>query len=47
MAGRLNKDLPEVEAPAHVDTKPTDRADDRHIDEAHQQRQQANERKTN
>ncbi len=38
MAGKLNKDIPAVEAPAHVDTKPTDQADDQHIDEAHENR---------
>ncbi len=37
MAGKLNKDFPAVEASVHVDTKPTDRADDAHIDEAHGQ----------
>ncbi len=47
MAGKLNKDLPEVEADSHVDTKPTDQADEVHIDEAHEQRQQPNERRAN
>jgi len=33
MAGRLNKDRPDVEA-EHIDAKPTDRSDDAHINEA-------------
>lgn len=43
MAGKLNKDLSTVEAPVHVDTKPTDRADDAHIDEGHEHRHQTAE----
>ena len=34
MAGILNKDIPDTEAPSHVDSKPTERADRRHIAEA-------------
>ena len=34
MAGKLNKDMSPVESPSHVDTKPTDKADQRHIEEA-------------
>lgn len=37
MAGKLNKDFPAAEASVHVDTKPTDRADKAHVDEAHEQ----------
>lgn len=37
MAGKLNKDFPAAEASVHVDTKPTDRADEAHVDEAHEQ----------
>ncbi len=36
MAGKLNKDLSPVESPAHIDTKPTDEADQTHIKEAHE-----------
>ncbi len=39
MAGRLNKDLPEAE-PAHVDTKPTDKADATHVTESYKQEKQ-------
>jgi uncharacterized BrkB/YihY/UPF0761 family membrane protein len=35
MAGKLNKDLSPVESSAHVDTKPTEQADQSHIAEAH------------
>lgn len=38
MAGKLNKDLSPDEASSHVDTKPTDTADDRHIVEARMQK---------
>jgi hypothetical protein len=31
MAGRLNRDIPESEAPAHVNPQPTDLADRAHI----------------
>ncbi len=34
MAGKLNKDMSPVESPAHVNTKPTDEADQIHIEEA-------------
>ncbi len=34
MAGKLNKDLSPVESPSHIDTKPTDRADQIHIEES-------------
>ncbi|HEX4207956.1 MAG TPA: YihY/virulence factor BrkB family protein [Ktedonobacteraceae bacterium] len=34
MGGRLNKDMPSLEAPAHVDSKPTGQADDAHVAEA-------------
>jgi YihY family inner membrane protein len=37
MAGRLNKDLSKYESPTHMDTRPTEHADDRHIAEAHEQ----------
>ncbi len=36
MAGRLNKDLSKDESPTHMDTRPTEHADDRHIAEAHE-----------
>ena len=43
MAGKLNRDFPETEAPSHQDSKPTERADNAHIaaerdKEKHQQR---------
>ncbi len=38
MAGKLNKDMSPVESPSHVDTKPTDQADQQHIEEAHDQK---------
>lgn len=34
MAGKLNKDMSPVESPAHVDTKPTEDADQIHVEEA-------------
>ena len=34
MAGKLNKDMSPVESPSHVDTKPTEKADQKHIEEA-------------
>ena len=34
MAGKLNKDMSPVESPSHVDTKPTEQADQIHIEEA-------------
>ncbi len=37
MAGKLNKDLSPRESAAHVNTKPTDDADQIHIEEAHEQ----------
>jgi uncharacterized BrkB/YihY/UPF0761 family membrane protein len=37
MAGKLNKDLSPVESSSHVDTKPTDKADEKHIEEASEQ----------
>jgi len=33
MAGTLNKDIPDTEAPSHVDPQPTERADRRHVAE--------------
>lgn len=47
MAGRINKDRPDVES-QHINAKPTDRADDAHIGEARQgerQTQRRNSRK--
>jgi YihY family inner membrane protein len=46
MAGKLNKDIPDVEAPSHIDPKPTDQADRGHIAESlgsEEQNQQQNE----
>ena len=40
MAGKLNRDIPETEATAHVETKPTDLADKGHVAEASQQEEQ-------
>lgn len=37
MAGKLNKDMSPTESSAHVDTKPTEEADQVHIEEAHNQ----------
>ena len=37
MAGKLNKDMSPSESTTHVDTKPTEDADQIHIDEAHEQ----------
>jgi uncharacterized BrkB/YihY/UPF0761 family membrane protein len=37
MAGKLNNDAPADEAPVHVDTQPTDRADAAHVAEAKEQ----------
>ncbi len=37
MAGKLNKDMSPVEAQAHVDTKPTEKADQIHVEEANKQ----------
>ena len=48
MGGRLNKDRPDVEADSHMDSRPTDNADARHIAEARSQEQhtmQKNQRK--
>lgn len=45
MAGKLNKDIPETEAPSHQNAKPTDRADRAHIAserEKEEQQRQAN-----
>ncbi|GAC1431285.1 MAG: hypothetical protein PVS3B3_11200 [Ktedonobacteraceae bacterium] len=39
MAGKLNKDLSPTESAAHVDTKPTEDADQIHVKEAHEQKQ--------
>ncbi|GAC1469571.1 MAG: hypothetical protein PVSMB2_38190 [Ktedonobacteraceae bacterium] len=39
MAGKLNKDLSPTESSAHVDTKPTEDADQIHVKEAHEQKQ--------
>jgi hypothetical protein len=33
MAGKLNKDIPDIEAEHHVDPKPTDQQDHRHVTE--------------
>ena len=47
MAGRLNKDRPDVES-KHIDPKPTDRADNAHIADARQSEgrvQQRNKKK--
>jgi len=35
MAGKLNKDMSPVESSSHVDTEPTEKADQQHIEEAH------------
>jgi YihY family inner membrane protein len=40
MAGKLNRDIPETEAAAHVETKPTDLADKGHVAEVRQQEEQ-------
>jgi membrane protein len=40
MAGTLNKDIPDAEAPSHVDPKPTEKADRKHIVEARMQEQE-------
>ena len=37
MAGKLNKDMSPVESESHVDTKPTEKADEKHIEEANGQ----------
>jgi len=37
MAGKLNKDMSPAESSAHVDTKPTEDADQIHVKEAHEQ----------
>ncbi len=37
MAGKLNKDMSPVEATTHVDTKPTEDADQVHVEEGHKQ----------
>lgn len=37
MGGKLNKDRPDVEAASHQDTRPTDRADARHVADARSQ----------
>jgi YihY family inner membrane protein len=34
MGGALNKDIPESEEPSHIDPRPTERADQKHITEA-------------
>ncbi|GAC1391575.1 MAG: hypothetical protein NVS4B11_32710 [Ktedonobacteraceae bacterium] len=39
MAGKLNKDMSPVESAAHVDTKPTEEADQLHIEEAYNQKE--------
>ena len=39
MAGKLNKDMSPVESTSHVDTKPTEKADEQHVEEAHNQKQ--------
>ncbi len=38
MAGKLNKDMSPVESAAHVDTQPTEKADQIHVEEAHEQK---------
>jgi YihY family inner membrane protein len=40
MGGKLNKDIPNVESASHQNTRPTDRADARHITEARSQERQ-------
>ncbi len=40
MAGKLNKDRPDVESPSHIDSKPTDQADKAHITSARSQEEQ-------
>jgi YihY family inner membrane protein len=44
MAGTLNKDIPDIEAPSHIDPKPTEKADRSHIAEARLE-EQANQQK--
>ncbi len=43
MAGKLNKDFPEVESPSHMDTRPTEQADAVHVSEAHEQQEHKQE----
>jgi hypothetical protein len=50
MAGTLNKDIPDIEAPSHVDPAPTEKADRSHIAEVRleeQANQQQNAQKQN